>query len=133
MIQKAQTTISLSAALWLTVAAQVAFAQGSNDFFGGNPGQGDPNRNNVPGAQAAEQALSNSNADYTSDEKRMQKKYKQNMTLAQRLISKGEQMMKDGEKRKDDKSLKKGKILKEIGEKRLAQLKENNPLPETKM
>lgn len=133
MVKQTLTSLSLSAALCMTLATQVAMAQGSNDFFGGT--QGDPNKNNVPGAQAAEQALANSGGggDYTSDEKRMQKKYKLNMKLAQGLIDKGDQMMKEGEKRKNDKSLKKGKILKEIGEKRLAQLKENNPIPETKM
>lgn len=133
MVKLTLTSLSLSAALCMSLATQVATAQGSNDFFGGT--QGDPNKNNVPGAQAAEQALANngSGGDYTSDEKRMQKKYKLNMKLAQGLIDKGDQMMKEGEKRKDDKSLKKGKILKEIGEKRLAQLKENNPTPDTKM
>ncbi|MBY0548165.1 MAG: hypothetical protein K2W95_12800 [Candidatus Obscuribacterales bacterium] len=132
MVKQTLTSLSLSAALCVTLATQGAIAQGSNDFFGGT--QGDPNKNNVPGAQAAEQALANSGSgDYTSDEKRMQKKYKLNMKLAQGLIDKGDQMMKEGEKRKNDKSLKKGKILKEIGEKRLAQLKENNPVPDTKM
>lgn len=135
MVKQTLTSLSLSVTLCVTLAAGVAIAQGSNDFFGGTPGQGDPNKSTVPGAQAAEQALANSgsNSDYTADEKRMQKKYKLNMTLAQRLIDKGDQMMKEGQKRKNDKSLKKGKILKEIGEKRLAQLKENNPMPDTKM
>ena len=131
---KQALTFSIAAALCLAAGQQATLAQGSNDFFGGAAGgQSDPNRNNIPGAQAAQQALGTSPADYTADEKRMQKKHKSNLVLAQRLIDKGDRMLKDGEKRKHDPSVKKGKILKEIGEKRLAQLKENNPLPESKM
>lgn len=105
-----------------------AFAQ-SSDFFGssaGNPTSA------PPGAAAAEQQLINANGtDLTQDEKRMQKKYKANLEAAKELISKGEKMMKDGEKRHKDHEIKKGKILKEIGEKRVAELKANSPVPET--
>lgn len=125
-------TLTVCAILAVATCVGVPLAgrtQGSNDFFGSSPSGAGNNDNRVPGAVAAEQALNNNPADYTADEKRMQKKYKLNMVLAQRLVTKGEQMMKYGEKKKDQKSLKKGKILKEIGEKRLAELKENNPLP----
>ncbi len=130
-------TLTLCAALPVAILCASAtpvpgLAQG-NDFFGSAPSQpGDPTKsNNVPGAQAAEQALNNNPSDYTADEKRMQKKFKANILLAQKLVTKGDRMMKDGEKHKDQKSLKKGKILKEIGEKRISQLKENNPVSET--
>mgnify|MGYP000956280713 FL=1 len=39
-------------------------------------------------------------------------------------------MIKDGESRKDNKMLKKGQILKGIGERTLENLKASNPLPE---
>lgn len=110
------------------LATAPAFAQGSNDFFGSSvPGQGN-NTSPPPGAAAAEQQLGNNPADYTSDEKRMQKKHRGNISAAQKLIAKAEKMIKFGEKGKNDKVLKKGKILKEIGEKRLAQLKDSNPV-----
>lgn len=105
-------------------------AQGSNDFFGSSI----PGTNSPPGAQAAEQQLSGGGGggptDYTQDEKRMQKKYRDNLRAAQDLIEKGDRMMKDGEKRHQERETKKGKILKEIGEKRVAELKANCPLPE---
>jgi hypothetical protein len=64
--------------------------------------------------------------DYTSDEKRVQKKFKSSLDHARKLIAKGESMMKS----KAEKEAKKGKILKEIGERRLAELRANNPFPE---
>lgn len=117
-------------ALSFAFASPATLAQG-NDFFGSSvPGSGS-NIERPPGVQAAEQqALQNSHAEYTSDEKRMQKKFKANLRAAQDLVSKGEKMLKDGEKRKDEKMQKKGKILKEVGEKRVQELKESNPLPE---
>lgn len=121
----------------VSVLSVPAFAQGSNDFFGSSvpaastPGGGSTDR--PPGVAAAEQqALKAQGGEYTSDEKRMQKKFKANLRAAQDLISKAERMMKDGEKKKDDKMVKKGKILKEVAEKRVAELKEQNPFPEIK-
>lgn len=103
---------------------------GTNDFFGGTmPGAQDPTAT-TPQAQAADAAQQNLPADYTDDEKRMQKRYKSSVSHAKSLIAKGERMMKGGEGGKNDKAYKKGKILKEIGEKRLAELQANNPLPE---
>lgn len=128
----AQSVSILTIALAL-IAAPNAFAQGSNDFFGSSMGGsgGGSNIERPPGVQAAEQqALQASHADYTSDEKRMQKKYKANLRAAQDLIDKAEKMVKEGEKKKDDKMAKKGKVLKEVAEKRVAELKENNPLPD---
>lgn len=113
-------------------ASPATFAQG-NDFFGSSvPGSsgsgGGSGIDRPPGVQAAEQqALQNSHAEFTSDEKRMQKKFKANLRAAQDLVTKGEKMLKDGEKKKDEKMLKKGKILKEVGEKRVQELKESNP------
>lgn len=116
-------------AMTLGLSAPAAIAQG-NDFFGSSvPGSGS-NIERPPGVQAAEQqALQNSHAEYTSDEKRMQKKFKANLKAAQELVTKGEKMLKDGEKKKDDKLQKKGKILKEVGEKRVQELKDSNPSP----
>ncbi len=66
-------------------------------------------------------------ADFTGDEKRMQKKYKANINNAKNLIEKGTQMMDSAGKNISSAVYKKGKILKEIGEKSLAELKANNP------
>ncbi len=122
----------------ITVAAS-AFAQSGNDFFGssvpssGGGSAGSSQIDRPPGVAAAEQAaLKAGGGDYTVDEKRMQKKYKANMRAAEELIAKAEKMVKDGEKKKDDKAMKKGKILKEVAEKRLNDLKENNPMPDNK-
>lgn len=109
-------------------------AQSGNDFFGSSvpsAGGGPGSIERPPGVAAAEQqALKSSGNEYTSDEKRMQKKYKANLKAAGVLISKGEKMIKDGNKRKDDKMVKKGQILKEVGEKRVKELKEDNPMSE---
>lgn len=111
------------------LGSQPGYAQGSNDFFGSSVPGGSNGQS--PGAAAAEQQLNNGNpTDYTQDEKRMQKKYKANLQAAQDLIAKGEKMMKDAQKGHHDKEMKKGKILKEIGEKRVAELKANCPMPE---
>lgn len=110
-----------------------AFAQSGNDFFGSSvptPAGGTP-IDRPPGVAAAEQqALKSTNTDLSSDEKRMQKKYKANMRAASELVSKAEKMVQDGEKRKDQKAIKKGKILKEVADKQLNELKQNNPLPD---
>ena len=60
----------------------------------------------------------------------MRKKYKKSLKHAQELIERGDRMIKDGEARKDNKTLNKGKVLKGVGERTLEQLKTNNPLPE---
>ncbi len=121
------------------VDSQPAVA-GPNDFFGSAMPAGqmaDPNGNsgNVPGAggnfatpgqaKAADLLSGAAPSDYTEDEKRMQKKYKASITHAKGLIAKGDKMMKSP----DHKESTKGKILKEIGEKRLAELEANNPIP----
>lgn len=117
-------------AVLVVSSAPSAFAQ-TNDFFGGSlPGGGNPTQS--PHAQAAEVARNNLPTDYTDDEKRMQKKFKASINHAKGLIAKGERMMKASEGGKNDKEFKKGKILKEIGERRLAELDANNPLPEAK-
>jgi hypothetical protein len=134
------------ASMLIAGLANQAVAQ-SNNFFGsgvggptnaassGNLGIGGPN----DGAQGAGQISNqggmgmapsgNGNApsgEYSQDEKRVQHKYKSYMSSARKLVAKGEDMMKS----KDEKTAKKGKILKEIGEKRIADLKANSPFPE---
>ena len=63
--------------------------------------------------------------DYTTDELRMQGRYNDDCNNARAIIIRGEKMMKSG----NAKAQKKGAILKQIGEKDLARLKENNPFP----
>src|SRR5579883_2202704 len=95
---------------------------GPNDFFGSNIGGG---QESGQGAASAFESKNTSGVvpqtsppagDYSDDEKRMQKKYKSNVRSAKNLIAKGQAMMKS----KNVKESKKGRILKEIGEKRLA-------------
>jgi hypothetical protein len=116
----------------------------SNNFFGsglGGPSTGPASgpiggvNESVQGAgQVANQGGFKADAgtnnppagEYSQDEKRMQHKYKSFMASAHKLVSKGEEMMRS----KDEKVAKKGKILKEIGEKRIAELRANSPFPE---
>lgn len=67
--------------------------------------------------------------DFTDDEKRMRRKFTARMAHDKELIAKGESMMKRAPNQ-DDKAYKKGKVLKEIGEKDLADCQANNPMPE---
>ena len=105
----------------LVLITPIVYA-GPNDFFGGNAPGGDPSMGLPPPGQPQ------APGDLTDDEKQMRKKFKANLKHANQLVAKGEAMMKAGTKKKNDKSFKKGKILKEIGEKRLAELNEKNPL-----
>jgi hypothetical protein len=129
------------AATVLSLSFNVAANAGPNDFFGSTIG-GAADQAQGAGEQAPLSSGSGSVAsgggggaispsgppagDYTVDEKRVQKKYKSNCKRAQSLIKRGEEMAHSG----DDKVAKKGKVLKEIGEKALAELKSNNPFPE---
>lgn len=117
----------------MAAGGQPVFA-GPNDFFGSAMPAGqlaDPNGTGnyaTPGAaRAAAETMGGTNgpSDYTEDEKRMQKKYKASVKHAKGLIEKGAAMMKS----QVEKDVKKGKVLKEIGEKRLAELEANNPIP----
>ena len=115
-------------ALILTSTISAATA-GPNEFFGSS----------VPSTSAGSDSASGTSGnfsppggDYTSDEKRMQKKYKASLTHARGLIAKGDAMIKKGQTTNNDKLLKKGKIIKEIGEKRLNELQANNPFPDMK-
>jgi hypothetical protein len=117
--QHLTATLAVLLGLWGTQS----IAAGPNDFFGGS----------VPGAvQDAAANAPSAAGDFTDDEKRMQKKYNFSVRHAKDLISKGEGMMKRAEERHDNKSFKKGKILKEIGQKQLAELEANNPFPDLK-
>jgi len=111
-----------------------------NNFFGGNASQVNSNQmgsgKEDDGAAGPGLPIMQSGAlpppapaggDYTADEKRMQHKYHGNLRHAQDLIKQGEGMMKAAGNNKEDKNYKKGKVLKEVGEKSLAELKAGNP------
>lgn len=116
-------TLIAAIAILLGVCSNQSWAAGPNDFFGGS----------VPGAvQDAAANAPSAAGDFTDDEKRMQKKYTLSIRHAKNLIAKAEGMMKRAEQKHDNKSFKKGKILKEIGEKQLAELEANNPFPDLK-
>lgn len=118
--------------------SESAFAQSSNDFFGSSvvpPGGagGSTPIERPPGVAAAEQQALKQQAgttDLTSDEKRMQKKYKAKTKYAAEQLAKAEKMIQEGTRKKDEKVLKKGQVLKLIYEKQIKELKENNPLQE---
>jgi hypothetical protein len=116
-------------------------ALSQNNFFGSNPGaninpnqmgssKGEDDGAAGPGLPIMNGALpppAPAGGDYTQDEKRMQKKYHGNLRHAQDLVRQGEAMMKQAGNNKEDKNDKKGKVLKEIGEKSLGDLKAGNP------
>lgn len=128
-------TMVLLTLLNCTVAPSIA--AGPNDFFGGVlPGaMGSLKDDDEKPAQAetkekpAPASVTQNPSDFTDDEKRMQRKYKFRVKHAKELIARGEEMMAKAPNH-DAKEFKKGKILKEIGEKDLAELKSNNPFPE---
>lgn len=121
-----KSTIQFLTASAIALTSIAPALAGPNDFFGTSvPGSGDPAAA-PPGANAAAQQIGG-HAEYTDDEKRMRRKYKSNIASAKSLIAKGAGMIKLGESSKDDKVLKKGKILKDIGERRLAELEANSP------
>jgi hypothetical protein len=129
MDRKLSLTANIIIAAVCAAIAQPALA-GSNDFFGTTVPEG-----TGKGAAQARQQTVNPYADpavpqgdFTSDEKRMQKKYKGSIAHAKGLISKGEKMMELGKRGSKDKEFKKGKIIKEIGERQLAELTANNPI-----
>jgi len=134
--------------------APASWAQ-SNNFFGSGPylpgavgslesdkdtpaGSllGGSSNSSSAGAQSAPATSGSSNInsgglpgagpDNTADEKRMQKKYKANIAYFKVLITKGEAMMKNAPN-PQDKNYKHGKILKETGEKHLAELQTSSP------
>jgi hypothetical protein len=135
--------LSLAFAVGTIVLVNTAAFAGSNSFFGANAGgsgSGSSGQSSGSSSNGGDVDETNVNAglpgltappamppagDYTDDEKRMQKKYKGNISRAKELIAKGEGMMKSAGK--DDKTYKKGKILKETGEKWLTELKTNDP------
>ena len=133
------TKILLLSAI-LSTASPAALA-GANDFFGNQlPGSvgSVPDRDEFAQDSTKKGKSSDSSAatpaagpnDFSDDEKRMQRKYKSNLAHLKDLVAKGQSMM-DKAPNHDDKDYKKGKILKEIGEKRLAEMEANNPLPES--
>jgi len=131
----------LSGGLYLSANGQ------PNNFFGAMPGGGANQVNSsqtgnstkeddgaagpgIPLTNGAMPPPPPAGADYTADEKRMQKKYRGNLKHAQSLISQGEALMKSGDK--NSKEYKRGKILKEVGEKSFADLKAANPYDDSK-
>jgi hypothetical protein len=144
--------------LTFILASLSAHAQGNNSFFGANPSGGGgssgsssasssssdnqdyskdmPEDNNpnavLPGLNETTPAKPKDPTDFTGDEKRMKQKYKSNIANANQLISKGTNMMKQAHDNVNSPGYKKGKILKEIGEKSLAELNASNPFPDQK-
>jgi hypothetical protein len=124
-----QLSIGIAALLIVLILAPVK-AQ-TNNFFGANANSksdpADVDENNVNAAMPglSTQPAPPTGTDYTDDEKRMQRKFKGNIARAKQLIGRGDAMMKGSNK--NDKDYKKGKILKETGEKWLAELKSADP------
>lgn len=131
-----------SALLILSTVSCGSALAGPNDFFGSSiPSGSDPSSSSpsqaaassVGSAAASPSELTPPSAsgpqDYSTDEKRMQKKYREMLKHCELLVAKGDKMMK-GAHSPQDKNYKKGKVLKEIGEKQLADFKANSPLPE---
>lgn len=112
----------------LSTADQPAIA-GPNDFFGSAvpnaaAGSGQPEEANP----YAETPMPE--GDFTEDEQRMQKKFKDRVKHAKNLLEKGKKMVEEGEKKNNKKMVSRGKIFAEIGERELKALAANNPLSE---
>ncbi|MBP6746240.1 hypothetical protein KA344_13475 [bacterium] len=132
-------SLKLILAIGSAVLFPTAALAGANDFFGNSlpVGAGGPGAEPAGGSASANPTdfaptTSGGANDLSGDEKRMQKKYREMLKHCQGLIAKGDKMIKDGEAHKDDKMLKKGKVLKGIGERKYAEFKANSPLPEDK-
>jgi len=145
-VQRIVIFSTLAISIWfgnITCASgQGAYGGGGNSFFGTSPGApntggggggGDSLEDSNPNAVLPGLNSTNPNTnppmgtDFSGDEKRMQRKYKENLNSAKKLIDKGTQMMDSAGKDTNDPDYKKGKIFKETGEKWLVQLKANNP------
>jgi hypothetical protein len=136
---KAKIVIFLAISMSILISSNLgAYAQGNN-FFGTTAGapaatpaaEDDSTPNAVlPGLNETNPNNAAMGTDFSGDEKRMQKKYKANINSAKKLIVKGEGMINSSSKNTNNAEYKKGKILKETGEKWLLQLKGNNPFPE---
>lgn len=118
--------VALGIAALVSIAANAKAFAGPNDFFGSTIGGQPETAQGGQAAMAAPQPTTAPAGDYTGDEKRMQKKFRANLKAAKQLVAKAEKMIKST----DTKIATKGKILKEIGEKRVAELNANNPFPE---
>ena len=114
------------------VAPKVA-AQGNNFFGSSLPGSVPSAANPPAGSGGPGGSGGPPGGDYSDDEKRVQKKMKANVARYKELVNKGEAMMKKGESSHNDKMYKKGKILKEIGEKQLNEIQANSPVPDVKI
>ncbi|CAN5436348.1 hypothetical protein BH10CYA1_BH10CYA1_37400 [soil metagenome] len=136
--------IELLGLLAILATSVPALAQGNFFNSGGSTtppgavGNADPDDNGASSSSSSGSSKpspgmaqgNSSGGDYTSDEKRMQAKYKANVRHAKGLIEKGDSMMKAANGNTNHKDYKKGKLFKEIGEKSLADLSANNPFPE---
>ena len=132
-------SLKLILAVGSVVLFPTAAMAGANDFFGNSlpVGAGGSGAEPAGGSASANPTeftppASGGANDLSGDEKRMQKKYRIMLKHCQSLIAKGDKMIKDGEAHKDDKMLKKGKVIKGIGERKFAEFKANSPLPEDK-
>lgn len=151
-MKKMKNSFSLALIMFAFVATTNCADADNNSFFGANPGSSSGNSSNsssnVPDYSHDGNEDNNPNAvlpglnettpskpsaaDFTGDEKRMQRKYKDNLANAKRLITRGTGMMNSAGGNVNNAAYKKGKILKEIGEKTLADLTANNPFPDQK-
>jgi hypothetical protein len=69
------------------------------------------------------------NGDFTADERDRQARFRRRVNNAHKEIDKGERLMQSCGKDHNKVEYKKGKLMKEIGEKDLASLKGNSPFP----
>jgi len=135
MINSQRGNLILAAILFSLMCGSKTLAQLPSNFSPGSIGSeaDDTPKGSMFGGKAPQAAPPNgpgtvpgAGFDNTTDEKRMQKKYKANLSHFKDLISKGDSMMKSAPN-KEDKTYKKGKILKEMGEKHLADIQASTP------
>lgn len=133
---KPNTLSRLTVLAALSLLWQMPAYAGPNDFFGASPSSSNDEKSSPSSSSASGSpsestpAPSKSGAEFTADEKQMQKRYKARVKHAQDLLARAEKMIKDGGNGKNNKMFKRGQVLKGIAERDLENLKSNNPLPD---
>ncbi|MBI1270880.1 hypothetical protein GC174_10655 [bacterium] len=122
-------SLPMMALFGILSTASLPAVAGPNDFFGSA----------VPNAATGSAQPEEANpyaetpmpeGDFTEDEQRMQKRFKEKVKHAKNLLEKGKKMVEEGEKKNNKKMVSRGKIFAEIGERELKALAANNPLNE---
>jgi hypothetical protein len=115
---------------FFSISAVCAQQQSSaSSFFGTEPTKAEPEStpDNLPNYKLPTK-MPSAGGDYSKNEKVAQRRYNRDLAYAQDSIARAERLM--AKSAPGSKEYKHGKVLKEIAEKSLFQLKANNPFPD---